>query len=88
MYSRLKLDTYRLAVHALLSLVGIGSLYIYAIVVDATTKKEDRFNGKNDSTIFLIMSSPLLVIFGMGIYSVILLFIVDDEIDHWQELKE
>ena len=88
MYSRLKLDTYRLAVHALLTLVGIGSLYIYTIIVDATSNSEERFNTKNDSTIFLIMSSPLLVIFGMGIYSVILLFIVDDEIDHWRELKE
>ena len=88
MYSRLKLDTYRLALHALLTLVGIGSLYIYTIIVDATSNSEERFNTKNDSTIFLIMSSPLLVIFGMGIYSVILLFIVDDEIDHWRELKE
>ena len=42
----------------------------------------------SESTVLLLMSIPLLLIFAMGIYSLILYFMVDEELEAREEAEK
>ena len=76
-YSKLTLSYGGLLAHGCYSISFIGGFYIY-IVLDYLLTMDSGKN-KNGTLILLVSSLPLLGLFIMGIYSVVLVLKIDEE---------
>lgn len=82
MWAKLRLSFWGLAVHATFTIAVIGGFYIYTVIeMCMGIDSHQETGGMNEQTILVLMSLPLLFIFIMGIYSLVLLIYVDDELE-------
>lgn len=79
-YAKLKLSYNGLLAHAVYTISVIGGFYIY-IIIDAIFITRNKYNKEstqmeegnlNDTAIMLATSIPMILLFAMGIYSLIL----------------
>lgn len=88
-YSKLNLSFWGLLTHSLWTISVIGGFYIY-ILIDILFRTDKSENSSlSDTWVLLISSIPLIALFSMGIYSCVLLIMVDEELDQRKKiLKE
>ena len=81
-WAKLRLSYWGLLVHAGFTIAVVGGLYIYIIIeISLDSGREEQTGGMNEGLVLFLMSLPLLFIFAMGIYSLILLLMVDEELE-------
>ena len=81
-WAKLRLSYWGLMIHAGFTIAVVGGLYIYIIIdICVNAGKEEQTGGMNESLVLFLMSIPLLFIFLMGIYSLILVLMVDEELE-------
>lgn len=92
-YAKLKLSYSGLLAHACYTISVIGGFYIF-IVVDAmfiTRNKNNKESTQmkegnlNDTAIMFATSIPMILLFAMGIYSLILVLRIDAEVEAREE---
>lgn len=92
-YAKLKLSYNGLLAHAVYTISVIGGFYIY-IIVDAIFITRNKYNKEsvqmkegnlNDTVIMLFTSIPMILLFAMGIYSLILVLRIDAEVEAREE---
>jgi hypothetical protein len=81
--SKLQLNYCGILFHAMYTVPVIGGFYIYQIVdfifgTDSGSTEDGRLSG---SLILVLSSLPLFFLFLMGIYSIYLVSLIDDELD-------
>jgi hypothetical protein len=95
--SKLTLSYYGLLAHACYAISFIGGFYVYIIIdymltSDRRAKQRDVDQNKetrlSDTTFLILGSVPFLLLFFMGIYSAVLLFKVDDELEARNQTEE
>jgi len=87
-YSKLNLSYWGLLAHSCWTISIIGGFYIY-IIIDICLRTDRDNHGLSDTYVLLITSIPLFALFAMGIYSCVLLLMVDEELDQRKKiLKE
>lgn len=80
-YAKLKLSYWGLLAHATYTISVIGGFYIY-IIIDICLRTDRAEHGSlSDTWVLLITSIPLVGLFLMGIYSCVLVLMVDDELE-------
>lgn len=84
-HSKLTLSFYGLLGHSCFTISVLGGFYIY-ILIDLALGTErnmgqDDGGGLNDTTILVITSLPFLFLFMMGMYTLRLVFLIDEELD-------
>ena len=82
-FAKLTLSYFGLLLHAIYAISFVGGLYIY-IMIDhfLVTENFSNQNQHLSNSVSLIVSSlPLFGLFCMGIYSLVLLLKVDEELD-------
>jgi hypothetical protein len=83
--SKLRLSYTGLLAHACYTISVLGGFYIYIMIDYAmgTDRQSTKTSGSalGDTTILVISSIPLLGLFAMGIYSLCLLIMLDDELE-------
>lgn len=77
--AKIKLSWWGLMLHACFSIAVIGGFYIYILII-SLLGTESQDGNTSDTVILLVSSLPLVGIFCMGIYSCILLIMVDNEL--------
>lgn len=96
LYSKLTLSFCGLIVHSTYMISIIGGFFIY-VVIDffmrqhsgkKTGRGFDNEKNLDQTTIMIIASVPLLLLFVMGIYSLVLLLKVDDELEARRQEEE
>ena len=88
MYAKITLNFWVLTSHAAITIAVIGGFYIYLIIECSLAPENNQTsNGLNEMTICVLLSLPLLFIFAMGIYSLVLVFMLDDEIEQREIIK-
>ena len=86
-FSKLSLSFCGLIVHSTYMISFIGGFFIYVLIdfyMRSGEEKTGRGMGENNvdqTSILLLFSLPLLLLFVMGIYSLALLMAVDDELE-------
>jgi hypothetical protein len=84
-FSKLKLSYFGLLTHACYTISVLGGFYIYIIIdyMFGTDRSTSQANGTalGDTAMLLISSVPLLMLFAMGIYSLCLLLMIDEELE-------
>mmetsp|Transcript_32872 Transcript_32872/g.50261 ORF Transcript_32872/g.50261 Transcript_32872/m.50261 type:complete len:138 (-) Transcript_32872:389-802(-) len=93
--AKLMLIYWHMLAHAAYSISIIGAFYIY-IIIDAiavdTVKNDSKGNPitetLDDTIVLLISSIPLLGLFIMGIFSLVLVLQIDDEIEQRNIIEE
>ena len=80
-YAKVTLNFWCLFIHAAFTIAVIGGLYIYLIIECCAGTDKGNSNGMNETTVLVLLSLPLLFIFLMGIYSLVLLLMLDEEIE-------
>ena len=84
MFAKLTLQFECLLGHATFTIAVIGGFYIY-LVIEVSLSDSDRSSqssgGLSEIMILILLSLPLLFIFVMGIYSLILVLMLDEEIE-------
>jgi hypothetical protein len=81
-WAKLRLSYWGLMVHAGFTIAVVGGLYIYIIIdICINAGKDEQTGGMNESLVLFLMSLPLLFIFCMGIYSLVLVLMVDEELE-------
>ena len=87
--AKLKLSYAGLLAHSCYTISVLGGFYIYIMIDYAfgTDRQATNADGSalNDTTILVISSVPLLGLFVMGIYSLCLLIMMDEEIEARKE---
>jgi len=83
-YAKVRLSYWGLLAHATYTISIIGGFYIY-ILIDMFLGSDTKSGGKSDGpmsngAILLISSLPMLGLFAMGIYSCVLLILIDEEL--------
>ena len=87
-YSKLQLSYWGLLAHSCWTISIIGGFYIY-IIIDICLRTDQKMNGLSDTYVLLITSIPLFALFSMGIYSCVLVLMVDEELEQRKKiLKE
>jgi hypothetical protein len=81
MWAKLRLSFWGLATHAALTIAVIGAFYIYLIIEFALGIDSKTKGGLNETIILILLSLPLLLIFVLGIYSLVLLLEIDEELE-------
>lgn len=89
-YAKIKLSYWGILGHALYTVPIIGGFYIYILVeyfagIDRNNTSDGRLS---DTFILIISSMPMLAIFFMGIYSVVLAIMIEDELEHRRKTDE
>lgn len=83
-YSKLRLSFYGLLGHSCFTISFLGGFYIY-ILIDLALGTERNMSqaegGLSDTTILMITSLPFLALFLMGMYTLRLVFLIDDELE-------
>jgi hypothetical protein len=81
-YAKLKLSYNGLLGHASFMISVLGGFYIY-IIIDFIFGTDAKHNdgALNDITILVITSLPMLSLFLMGIYSLCLVLMLEEEMD-------
>ena len=87
--SKLRLSYWGLLFHACYSISVVGGFYAYIVIsyfIDKSRSDDPSSGGSGSSRIdepeiLLLTSFPLLLLFGMGIYSCVLLIRIDNELD-------
>jgi hypothetical protein len=81
-YSKIRLSYWGLLSHAVFTISVVGGFFIYTVIeIILEGDKNSQVAGLNEGTILLLLSIPLLLIFVMGIYSLILFLDVDEELE-------
>lgn len=79
-YAKIKLSWCGLLFHSLYTIPVVGGFYIY-VVIDTIMNHGKESKGAMSNTVVLLVSSiPLLGLFLMGIYSCVLLILLDNEL--------
>ena len=82
MFAKLTLQFESLLCHAAFTIAVIGGFYIYLIIdFSVTDDKNQSSGGLSEVMILILLSLPLLFIFVMGIYSLVLVLMLDEEIE-------
>ena len=84
-FSKLRLSYWGLLAHSCWTISVIGGFYIY-IIIDICLRTDKKMNGLSDTYVLLITSIPLFALFVMGIYSCVLVLMVDDELDQRKKI--
>ena len=88
MYAKVTLNFWCLTLHAAFTIAVIGGFYIYLIIeFSLGTDKNSSSGGLNEMTIMILLSLPLLIIFAMGIYSLVLILMLDQEIEEREKYR-
>jgi len=90
--AKLSLSFCGLIAHSTYMISVIGGFYIY-IMIDYLIRRNQDLKGRgynndgnlNETTVMFLTSLPLLFLFIMGVYSLVLLLKVDDEIEARRE---
>lgn len=86
MWAKIRLSSWGLLTHAFFTIGVVGGLYIYEIIdICFGTDKNVHSSGMDETTVIILTSLPLLIIFGLGIYSLVLFFMVDEELEAREE---
>jgi hypothetical protein len=82
-YSKLRLSYYGLLFHACYTLSVLGGFYIYVIVdiLFASDSHAENEGALGEKPILLLTSMPMLCLFLMGIYSLVLVLKLDEELE-------
>jgi hypothetical protein len=82
LWAKIRLNFWGIVIHAGFTIAIIGGFCIY-IVVDAAfgTDSNQKTGGMNEYLVLFLLSIPLLIILACGIYSLCLMFILDEEIE-------
>jgi hypothetical protein len=82
LFAKIKMSYWGILAHAMYTVPIIGGFYIY-IIFDYYfgTDRNSSGGGFSDTFILLISSLPMVVIFFMGIYSVILAIMIEEELE-------
>ena len=80
-YAKVRLSYMGLLLHACYNIPVIGGFYIYIIIAYFFTTDSKHNGALSDWVALLVTSIPMLCIFLMGIYSVVLAIKVEDELD-------
>ena len=89
-YAKVKLSYIGLVLHAMYNIAVIGGFYIYIFIDNALIGNEDNKSDTqiNSTGVLVITSIPLLGLFCMGIYSIILAGRVEDELDEREKDRD
>lgn len=95
-HAKLRLSYCALIAHAMYTISFIGGFYIYIMIdyaltgdgADLSQDDEHRFKPINQTLILIGTSIPLLALFLMGIYSVVLAAKVEDELEARKNQEE
>lgn len=94
MWATMRLHYYGIMSHAIYSLSVVGGFYIF-IIIDAIIADAKNYSAANQDDgqmsrvgVRILSSLPHLGIFMMGIYSLILLLRLDDEIDQRKKFDD
>jgi uncharacterized membrane-anchored protein len=77
-YAKIKMNYWGILGHAMYTVPVIGGFYIY-IMIDYFIGTDSEAQGHSGTFIMLISSTPMIVIFLMGIYSIILAIKIEEE---------
>ena len=81
-FAKLVLSWWGLLIHATLTIAAIGGFYIYSLIsFFFRVDHHEGIGGLDESFILFLLALPLFFIFLMGIYSLVLLLMVDEELD-------
>ena len=88
--AKLTLSYCGLLLHAIYSISFVGGLYIYIIIdfLFANENLKDKDIRLSETVILIISSLPLFGLFCMGIYSLILLLKIDEELEARKKANE
>jgi hypothetical protein len=82
MFAKLTLQFESLLGHATFTIAVIGGFYIYLVIDFSLSNDKNQSNGGlSEFMILVLLSLPLLFIFIMGIYSLLLVLMLDEEIE-------
>ena len=88
-YAKLNLSYWGLLAHSCWTISVIGGFYIYVIFDICLRTDRNQGDGISDTWILMFTSTPLFALFAMGIYSCVLLLMVDEELEERKKiLKE
>lgn len=88
-YAKLRLSYWGLLAHATYTISIIGGFYIYIIIdICLRTDKASNKGSLSDTWVLLITSLPLVGLFLMGIYSCVLVLMVDEELDQRKKVLQ
>ena len=83
--SKLRLSYYGLLLHSCFTISFLGGFYIYILIDLALgterNSNQDTSHGLNDTTVLIITSLPFLMLFILGMYTLRLVFMLDDELE-------
>ena len=82
-FAKLTLSYWGLLIHASYCISVIGGFYIYIIIENVMRGMRDREKEDKapDTWVLILTSLPMIALFVMGIYSLILVLKIDDELD-------
>lgn len=83
-WAKLRLSYWGLFAHAAFTIAIVGGLYIYLVIdfcIASDSTAETHTGGMGETWVLVLLSLPLLFIFAMGIYSLVLVLMVDDELE-------
>lgn len=86
-WARLCLSWWGLFIHAATTIAVIGAFTIYSVVDSFLSSDHEPMEGLGKGVIVFLSTLPMLFLFLMGVYSLILLLLVDEELERRKKAR-